>query len=284
MGIDVGYLFDDSNRIVRKVDSEHGVMQYVPPSGVLFPRELDRLLQRHPRLPEQSLARHVYKQHIMHLALPLWKRGLLRCVATIPEFVLQATVQLIATVSSSLVVFLHLFVFRPLLVPYIQSYYMLTFVAWLLAFAPVLAVICYVVYDAVYQRRCRCKNRIGQQVEMVIADVPRIEYVVDRSDSCPEVAVSFEVAPPVYHGSRRPSLASSRLRDGEQRGDQCGSSKSRNSSGSSSSSSSSSSMSCNEINSDEEDGSMSSSETDSTQSHSSKHVDGIEYDAAAAVF
>jgi hypothetical protein len=88
-----------------KVDNDHSVTQYVAQSELL-PRELDRFLKRHPRLPEQSLACHVYKQNIMqHVAFPIWKRGLLQCVAVMPESVLQAMVQLIATTSSSLVVF-----------------------------------------------------------------------------------------------------------------------------------------------------------------------------------
>jgi hypothetical protein len=166
MGVDVGYMFDDSNRIVpsglldsghivvtfcgmhdgagechhsRGVDSEHGFIQYIPQRGGVLPRELDRLITRHPRSPEQRLAWHVYnKQDIMHVALPLWKRGLLRCISLMPEYVLRAMVQLIATASSSLVVFLHLFVFRPLLAPYIESYYVLVWAAWLLAFSPVI--------------------------------------------------------------------------------------------------------------------------------------------------
>jgi hypothetical protein len=131
-----------------KVDSEHGVTQYVPQCGLL-PSELNRLLKCHSRLPEQGLAWHIYKQSITHVAPPVWKRGLLQCVSVIPEFVLQVIAQLIATASPSLVVFLNLFVFHPLLVSFIQSYYMLTLVIWLLAFSPVLVVICYITYDAV---------------------------------------------------------------------------------------------------------------------------------------
>jgi hypothetical protein len=62
------------------------------------------------------------------------------------EFVLQATVQLIATVSGTMIVCLKLFVFHPLLAPFIKSYYILTLVTWLLAFSPCLGNhrLCYV--------------------------------------------------------------------------------------------------------------------------------------------
>jgi hypothetical protein len=116
-----------------KVDREHGFMHYIPPNGLL-PRELDQFLKRHPRLPEQRLAFHAYKQKIMHVTIPIWKRGLLQCVSVMPEYVLHAIVQLIATTSATLIVFLKLFVFHPLLVSYIHSYFLLTCVAWLLAF------------------------------------------------------------------------------------------------------------------------------------------------------
>jgi hypothetical protein len=250
------------------VDNDHGVAQYVPQSGLL-PRELDQFLKRHPRLPEQSLACHVYKQNIMqHVAPPVWKRGLLQCVAVMPESVLQAMVQLIATASSSLVVFLHLFVFHPLLVSYIQSYYLLTCVAWLLAFSPVIAVLCYVMYDVVY-RHCD-RNRICHEVD-VVPEVLRID-ILNGSDCCSEVSLSFNFTPSVSHISRSLSEAS-HFRDDELHNDQCSNT---------------------ELDSilrtlercyiegpDEEDWSMSSNETNSAKSLSSKHIDSIECDVAA---
>jgi hypothetical protein len=252
----------------EKEDSENGVMQYVPQSGLL-PIELDRFLKRHPRLPEQSLACHVYKQNIMqHVAFPLWKRGLLQCVAGMPESVLRAMVQLIATASSSLVVFLHLFVFHPLLVSYIQSYYLLTCVVWLLAFSPVIAVVCYVMYDVVCRHRDR--NRIYDEID-IVPEVPRID-ILNGSDSCSEVSLSFNFTPSVSRVSRSLS-ASSLFSDDELHDDQCSST---------------------ELDSmlrtierccieapDEEDWSMSSDDPNSAKSHLSKYIDSIECDVAA---
>jgi hypothetical protein len=251
-----------------KVDSDHGVTPYVPRSG-LFPRELDQLLKRHPRLPEQFLACHVYKQNIMqHVAFPMWKRVLLQCIAVMPEPVLRAMVQLIATASSSLVVFLKLYVFHPLLVSHIQSYYLLTCVAWLLAFSPVIAVVCNVMYDGVYRHWDR--NRICHEVE-IVPEVPRID-ILNGSDSCSEVSLSFNFTPSVSHVSRSLSDASN-FSDDELHDDQCSSTEldsilrtlER----------------CYDEAPDEEDWSLSSNDLNSAKSHASIHIDSIECDVAA---
>lgn len=168
--------------------------------------------------------------------------------------------QLIATVSGTMVVFLNLFVFQPLLVSFILSYYMLTFVAWLLAFSPVLVFLCYTLYNAVCQHRY--KNRICHEVDIVPED--RCLDVLDGSNSDSEEYLSFDFTP----------SASSLLSDGEQRDDQC------------SSTELDSVMRIFEIYGhneapDEDDWSMSSSETDSAKSYSSKHTDSIEGDVAA---
>jgi hypothetical protein len=252
----------------EKVDRENSVTQYVSQSELL-PRELDRLLKRHPRLPEQSLACHAYKQNIMwHVAFPMWKRGLLQCVAVMPESALQAMVQLIATASSLLVVFLKLFVCHPLLVSYIQSYYLLTCVSWLLAFSPVIAVVCYVMYDVVCRHWDR--NRISHEID-IVPEVSRID-ILNGSDSCSEVFLSFDLTPSVSHVSRSLSEAS-HFSDDEQHDDHCSSTELD--------SILRSLESCYIEASDEEDWSMSSSETNSTNSHSSEHMDSIECDAAA---
>jgi hypothetical protein len=200
------------------VPSDHSGRVYGGYGGLL-PRALDRFLKRHPRLPEERLVWHVYKQDIMHVSLPLWKRGLLQCVLVMPEYVLHAMVQLIATTSATLIVFLNLFVFRPLLISYIQSYYLLICVTWLLAFSPVIAVICYVMYDGVC--RHRGKNRICDEVDIVIPDVTCLD-VVDGSDSCSEPSISFDFIPLDSNVSRSLS-ASSHVSDGEQLDDRCSS-------------------------------------------------------------
>jgi hypothetical protein len=174
------------------VAREHGFKQYIAPSGLL-PRELDRFLKRHPRLSEQRLVFHAYKQNTLHAALLLWKRGLLQCVSVMPEYVLHAIVQLIATASATLIVFLKIFVFHPLLVSYIQSYYLLTCMAWLLAFFPAVAAIGYVMYDAVYHDRDM--NRICHETD-IIPEEPRVDNLED-SNKCAEVSLSFIINPSV---------------------------------------------------------------------------------------
>jgi hypothetical protein len=92
-------------------------------------------------------------------------------------------------------------------------------VTWLLAFSPVIAVICYVMYDGVC--RHRGKNRICDEVDIVIPDVTCLD-VVDGSDSCSEPSISFDFIPLDSNVSRSLS-ASSHVSDGEQLDDRCSS-------------------------------------------------------------
>jgi hypothetical protein len=205
---------------------------------------------------------------MQHITFSMWNRGLLQCVAGMPEAVLRAMVQLIATASSSLVVFLHLFAFRPLLVSYIQSYYLLTCVAWLLSFSPLIAVICYVMYDGVCRHWDR--NRICHEVE-IVPEVPRID-ILNGSDSCSEVSLSYNFTPSVSHVSRSLSEGSY-FSDDELHDNQCSSTKLD---------SKWRTIECCYIEApDEGDWSMSSNETNSAKAHSSKHIDSIECDVAA---
>jgi hypothetical protein len=141
-------------------------------------------------------------------------------------------------------------------------------VSWLLAFSPVIAVICYVMYDTVCRHWDR--NRICDEVD-IGSEVPRID-ILNGSDSCSEVSLSFNFTPSVSHVSRSLSEAS-HFSDDELHDDQCSST---------------------ELDSflrslercyieapDEEDWSISSNETNSAKSHSSKHNDSMECDVTA---